>query len=86
MDELVKQTIAALCCAVDQLVTDFRLYSLDFLPYEAHLVILTYVYSRNVSLNVGQLERVRQGFWRTSFAECYRGATDTVVSRLLIMI
>jgi hypothetical protein len=81
MDELVRKTKKALLKAVDQLVTDFKIYSLDFLPYEAHLVILTYIYAHNESLAASQLQRVRQWFWRTSFSERYRGAPDTFVTR-----
>ena len=81
MDALVAKTKKALLRAVDQLVTDFMLYSLDFLPYEAHLVILTYIYSNNGNLTGAQLRRVRQWFWRTSFSERYRGAPDDFVTR-----
>ena len=81
MDSLVARTQKALLQAVDQLVTDFKLYSLDFLPYEAHLVILTYIYANNANLTGLQLRRVRQWFWRTSFSERYRGAPDDFVTR-----
>ena len=81
MDTLVARTKKALLRAVDQLVTDFKLYSLDFLPYEAHLVILTYIYATNTNLTGLQLRRVRQWFWRTSFSERYRGAPDDFVTR-----
>jgi hypothetical protein len=81
MDALVAKTKKALLQSVDQLVTDFMLYSLDFLPYEAHLVILTYIYANNTSLTGPQLRRVRQWFWRTSFSERYRGAPDDFVTR-----
>ncbi|MGW4116407.1 GmrSD restriction endonuclease domain-containing protein [Actinosynnema sp. NPDC004786] len=81
MDSLVKTTTRALQRAVDQLVTDFKMYSLDFLPYEAHLVILTYIYAKNTNLSAEQVRRVRQWFWLTSFAERYRGAPDDFVTR-----
>lgn len=81
MDDLVERTTHALRQAVDQLVTDFKLYSLDFLPYEAHLVVLTFIYARNKHLSADQVKRVRQWFWRTSFSERYRGAPDDFVTR-----
>ncbi|MGW2144062.1 GmrSD restriction endonuclease domain-containing protein [Nonomuraea bangladeshensis] len=86
MDGLVDRTKKALLKAVDQLITDFKLYSMDFLPYEAHLVILTYIYAQNPTLTAGQLQRVRQWFWRTSFSERYRGAPDDFVTRDLTAI
>lgn len=86
MDALVKQTTRSLLLAVDQLVTDFKLYSLDFLPYEAHLVILAYIYANNPKLSAEQIRRVRQWFWRTSFSERYRGAPDDFVTRDLTAV
>src|SRR5664280_2360785 len=80
MGGLVSKTRKAIVQAVDQLITDFKIYSLDFLPYEAHLVILTYIYANNPTLNAPQMRRVRQWFWRTSFSERYRGAPDTFVT------
>jgi hypothetical protein len=86
MDDLVEQATKSLRRAVDQLVTDFKLHSLDFLPYEAHLVILTYIYANHPTLTGTQLQRVRQRFWRTSFSERYRGAPDDFVTRDLSAI
>ena len=63
------------------LTTDFRIYSLDFLPYEAHLIILTYILDNNHRLEVEQVQRVKQWFWRTSFSERYRGASEAFISR-----
>ena len=61
MDSLVTRTTKALLRAVDQLVTDFKLYSLDFLPYEAapsdpH----SYCPANHKTLTGAQLSRVRQ--------------------------
>jgi hypothetical protein len=81
MDSLVDRTRKALLRAVDQLATDFKIHSLSFLPYEAHLVILTYIYANNPNLSAQALRRVRQWFWRTSFSERYRGAPDDFVTR-----
>jgi hypothetical protein len=81
MNALVDQTKKALLRAVDQLLTDFKIYSLDFLPYEAHLVILTHIFAKHKTLNAAQLKRMRQWFWRSSFSERYRGAPDTFVTK-----
>jgi len=81
MDALVSDTKAALLRAVDLLTTDFRVHSLDFLPYEAHLIILTFILANNQRLEVPHVRRVRQWFWRTSFSERYRGASEAFISR-----
>jgi hypothetical protein len=81
MDELTLRTKKALMRAVDQLVTDFKIYSMDFLPYEAHLVVLTYILANNPKLTADQLRRVRQWFWRTAFSERYRGASENFISK-----
>jgi hypothetical protein len=81
MDDLVDRTKRAMLRAVDQLVTDFKVYSIDFLPYEALLIILTYTLANNPRLDVNQLRRVRQWFWRSSFSERYRGASEAYISR-----
>jgi len=81
MDELASRTLKAITRAVDQLLTDFKVYSLDFLPYETHVVILSYIYANNPTLTAPQLRRVRQWFWRTSFSERYRGASESFVTR-----
>lgn len=81
MNTLVTNTKKALLRAADQLLTDFKVYSLDFLPYEAHLVILTYVYAMKKRLSAPQQKRMRQWFWRSSFSERYRGAPDTGVTK-----
>ncbi|AGZ40121.1 DUF262 domain-containing protein [Actinoplanes friuliensis] len=81
MEDLVARTKKALMRSVDQLVTDFKIYSIDFLPYEAHLVILTYIWANNATLSAEQLRRVRQWFWRTAFSERYRGASENFISK-----
>lgn len=86
MNRLVDKTKSAILRAVDQLLTDFKIYSLDFLPYEAHLVILTYVYANHKTLTAPQLTRLRQWFWRSAFSERYRGAPDTFVTKDLEVI
>jgi hypothetical protein len=86
MDELVAKTKDALLKAVDLLSTEFGVYSLDFLPYEVHLVALTFIFERAKNLNHEQVARVREWFWRTAFNERYRGASEFFVSRDLAAI
>lgn len=81
MDELVEIAKSALLKTVDLLKTDFKIYSWDFLPYEAIAVILSYIYSKRKTLNVEDVRRVRQWFWLSSFSERYRGASESFVSQ-----
>lgn len=86
INKLVEKTKKALLRAVDQLLTEFRIYSLDFLPYEAHLLILTHVFAKHRTLNATQMKRLRQWFWRTSFSERYRGTNDAFVTKDLALV
>lgn len=80
MDKVVAKSKDALLRAVDTLVTEFGVYSWDFLPYEALLVVLVYVYSRNPTLTAPQQRRLRQWFWRASLSERYRVGGEAFVS------
>jgi hypothetical protein len=86
INKLVQKTTKAILRAVDQLLTEFRIYSLDFLPYEAHLLILTHVFAKHRTLNAAQMKRLRQWFWRTSFSERYRGTNDAFVTKDLSIV
>jgi hypothetical protein len=81
MDDLVEKVKDALLKAVDLLSTEFKVYSWDFVPYEAVAVILTYVFAKRQRLDSDQVRRVRQWFWRSGFSQRYRGASDTFLSR-----
>lgn len=80
MENLVNQTKIALLKSVDLLSTEFKVYSWDFLPYEALVIVLCYLYHRSPNLNPEQITRVRQWFWRSAMSERYRGASDSFVS------
>ena len=86
MDDLVDETSAALLRAVDLLTTEFRIYSWDFLPYEALLIIITYIFYKCGALSQDRLVRVRQWFWRAAFAERYRVGGENFVSNDLELI
>jgi hypothetical protein len=83
LDQLVTKAKAAVERAVDLLVTDFGVHSLDFLPYEAHLTILSAIFNVRRSFTRDETYRVRTWFWRTALTEYYRGAADTFVTRSL---
>lgn len=86
INKLVQKTTKAILRAVDQLLTEFKIYSLDFLPYEAHLLILTHIFAKHRTLNATQMKRLRQWFWRTSFSERYRGTNDAFVTKDLSIV
>jgi hypothetical protein len=81
MESLVDQTKNALLKTVDLLSTEFKVYSWDFLPYEALAVVLCYIFSKSKALSAKQIRRVRQWFWRSSFDERYRGASEHFISK-----
>ena len=81
METLVTQTKEALLKTVDLLCTEFEVYSWDFLPYEAIAIVLCYIFSKKKNLNAEQTRRVRQWFWRSSFDERYRGASEHFISK-----
>ncbi len=81
MDALVEIAKAALLKTVDLLKTEFKIYSWDFLPYEAIAVVLSYVFSKRKTLNLEDVRRVREWFWLSAFSERYRGASESFVSQ-----
>ncbi|HOI74787.1 MAG TPA: DUF262 domain-containing protein [Syntrophales bacterium] len=81
MDELVVTAKEALLKTVDLLTTEFKVYSWDFLPYEAFAIILTYIFAKRKGLNQQNIERTRQWFWQSAFSERYRGASEHFVSK-----
>lgn len=81
MDSLVEVAKDALLKTVDLLKTEFKIYSWDFLPYEALAVILSYIYSKRKTLTAEDVRRVRQWFWLSAFSERYRGASESFVSQ-----
>jgi hypothetical protein len=83
LDALMRKAKVTLECAVDLIVTDFGVHCLDFLPYEAHLTILSAILEGHRALSSEEVRRVRSWFWRTALTEYYRGAADTFVTRSL---
>lgn len=81
MDALVDVAKDALLKTVDLLKTEFKIYSWDFLPYEAIAIVLSYVFSKRKTLSLEDVRRVRQWFWISGFSERYRGASESFVSQ-----
>ena len=81
IDQLVSDTREALLTVVDLLTTEFGIYSWDFLPYEALVIILSKIFYDARLLDPAQIKRVKQWFWRSSFGERYRGASETYISK-----
>lgn len=86
MDSLVDRTSEALLKTIDTLTTEFRIYSWEFLPYEALVIILCYIFSNSHSLSSEKLIRVRQWFWRASFSERYRVGGENFLSKDLEVV
>ena len=86
MDSLVEKTSEALLKTIDTLTTEFQIYSWEFLPYEALVIILCYIFSKSFSLSSEKLVRVRQWFWRASFSERYRVGGENFLSRDLEIV
>ena len=74
---------AAMLRAVDLLGTEFHIASMSFLPYEAQLVCLVNLFATLGELSADQTKRLRQWFWRSSFSQHYRGASEAFVSTSL---
>lgn len=81
IDALASKTEAALQHAVDALSTQFKIYSWDFLSYEAVLIITTYIFREAKYLSAEQSARLRQWFWRASFGERYKVGGENFVSK-----
>jgi len=71
---------------VDLLSTEFKIYSWDFLSYEALAVIICYIQAKINHLSPDQVSRVRQWFWRASFGERYKVGGESFVSNDLSIV
>jgi hypothetical protein len=81
MSDLVTRTREALLKSVDFLSTEFGIFSWEFLPYEALIIILSAVFGTRGTITPEQVRRAKQWFWRTAFAQYYRGASESFISR-----
>jgi hypothetical protein len=81
IQKLVAQVREGLLQAVDLLTTEFGIYSWDFLPYEALLIIVCKLCCAGVTDSAERLTRLRQWFWRAAFTERYRVGGENFVSK-----
>ncbi|MFC3860633.1 DUF262 domain-containing protein [Deinococcus antarcticus] len=69
---LTERTKDALLKSVDFFSNEFNVFGSDFLPYEAQLITICYVFSVFKSLSSSQAIKLRKWFWQSSFGERYR--------------
>jgi hypothetical protein len=86
MRKLIDSTKESLLRTVDLLSTEFRIYSWEFLSYEALVVILCYICANIKHLSSEQVHRMRQWFWRSAFGERYKVGGENFVSRDLTIV
>lgn len=66
--------------AIDFLRSEVGVVSSDFLPYDAQLTVLCKIFSsQGTALTANQRALLRSWFWRSSFHERYRGASDNIL-------
>jgi hypothetical protein len=81
MQQLVERVCEGLMQAVDMLSTEFGIYSWEFLPYEASLIIACRLCCQQIVDTAEKMQRLRQWFWRSSFTERYRVGGENFVSK-----
>jgi hypothetical protein len=86
MRSLITTTKGALLRTVDLLSTEFRIYSWDFLSYEALAVVICHLYAKHNHLTPEQVRRIRQWFWRAAFGERYKVGGEGFVSNDLKLV
>ena len=86
MITLADKTKASLLKSVDLFSNEFNVFGNDFLPYEAQLVIICYIFSKHSSLSHTQLEKIKKWFWLSSFGERYRVGGEGFLTNDLTLI
>lgn len=81
MQALVERVREGLLQAVDLLSTEFGIFSWEFLPYEALLIVTCKLCCEGIIHSGERMERVRQWFWRSAFTERYRVGGENFVSK-----
>lgn len=51
------------------------------MPYEATAIIICYIYAKEIHLRPQHIRRIKQWFWRSSFAERYRVGGENYVTK-----
>lgn len=84
---LIDKSKKALLRTVDLLSTEFSIYNWEFLTYEAFVIVIAYIYSKNPVLDHEQVSRLKQWFWTASFAERFKvGGGANVITRELNLV
>jgi hypothetical protein len=86
MQLLVERVREGLLQAVDLLSTEFGIYSWEFLPYEALLIITCRLCCEHLLDSGEKMARYRQWFWRAAFNERYRVGGENFVSRDIALV
>jgi hypothetical protein len=86
MEGLVANTKQALLRSIDVLSTEFGVRGWSLLPYEAIVIVLTYIHSRFDSLSPKQQKCIRQWFWRSAFSQRYRVGGENFISKDLMAV
>ncbi len=86
MQDLVDTVREGLLQAVDMLSTEFGIYSWDFLPYEALLIIICRLCCIGAIDSGERITRLRQWFWRAGFTERYRVGGENFVSKDITLV
>lgn len=75
---LVDKTKEALRRSVDFLSTSLNVHANDMLPYERQLVAMSYFMAENRHLTTDHSSVLEKWFWRSAFAERYRGGGEAL--------
>lgn len=86
ISQAVTKTKNAMLSAVDILSTQFGIYSWDFLPYEALVIVLAYLMHNIRSPSAPQARRIKQWFWRAAVSERYRVGGEAFVSKDMLEV
>lgn len=81
--DAAERTRVSLLRSIDHLHNEFGIQAMAFLPYEAHLLCLCRVFSGLTHLTAEQNLRLRRWFWRSSFSQHYRGASEAFITTSL---
>lgn len=82
--ELIKKMLKmkkGLFKAIDFLNNQLFVKSIDFLPYDFQLVLLTNFFSQDINHSASMIEVIKKWFWRSSFSERYQGASNSILEK-----
>lgn len=75
----IEKTKYGIFRAIDFISTELSIPSINFLPYDFQLILLSYFFS-NVSLPTPEMiDTLKKWFWKSSFSERYQGANETLL-------